>query len=106
LRKRKSTLRSNRYKAYIIKISNYFINKDYSRGWHGLKKISKPAYLASTLHLVKSKSGQDLFDPNDLRLSIQKLCLGVVLNKGCDGIKMIIFKQIKNKILPIMNKNK
>jgi hypothetical protein len=41
------------------------MNKDYSRSWRGLKKISKPAYSASTLHLVKSKSGQDLFDPND-----------------------------------------
>jgi len=29
----KSTLRSNRYKANIVKIiSNYFINKDYSCG--------------------------------------------------------------------------
>ena len=32
LKKLKSTLRSNRYKANIVKISNYFINKDYSRG--------------------------------------------------------------------------
>jgi hypothetical protein len=38
------------------------MNKDYSRSWRGLKKISKPAYSASTLHLVKFKSGQDLFD--------------------------------------------
>ena len=60
LKKLKSTLRSNRY----IIISNYFISKDYSRGWRSLKKISKPVYSASTLHLVKSKSGQDFFDPN------------------------------------------
>ena len=59
LKKLKSTFRTNRYKANIVKISNYFINKDYSDGWCGLKKISKPAYSASTLHLVKSKSGQD-----------------------------------------------
>ena len=43
----------------------YFISKDYSRGRRSLKKISKLAYSVSTLHLVKSKSGQDLFDPND-----------------------------------------
>jgi len=65
LKKLKSTLRSNRYKANIVKINNLFISKDYSHGWRSLKKISKPAYSASTLHLVKSKSGQDLFDPND-----------------------------------------
>jgi len=65
LKKLKNNLYSNRYIANIVKISNYFINKDYSRGWRGLKKISKPAYSSSTLHLVKSKSGEDLFDPND-----------------------------------------
>ena len=30
-----------------------------------LIQIFKPVYSASTLHLVKSKSGQDPFDPND-----------------------------------------
>jgi len=29
LKKLKSSLRSNRYKANIVKISNYFMNKDY-----------------------------------------------------------------------------
>jgi hypothetical protein len=32
LRKIRSTLHSNRYKANIVKTSNYFISKDYSRG--------------------------------------------------------------------------
>jgi len=47
LKKLKSTLRSNRYKANIVKISNYFIYKDYSRSWRGLNLV------------------RNLFDPND-----------------------------------------
>ena len=65
LKKHKSSLYSNRYNVNIVKISNYFINIDYSCGWRGLKKISKHVYSASTLHFIKSKSSQDPFDPNE-----------------------------------------
>ncbi len=65
LRKVKSALRSNRYKANIITVSNCFVNKEYRRGWRGLKKLSKPSYSPFNLHLIKSKSGQDLFTPKD-----------------------------------------
>ena len=50
IKKTKSKFRSARYKANIVKIGNYFLNKDFKNGWRCLKKkMTKPSYSSTSL---------------------------------------------------------
>jgi exonuclease III len=63
IKKTKSKFRSARFKANIVKIGNYFLNKDFKNGWRCLKKMAKPSYSSTSPTCIKSKFGQDIISP-------------------------------------------
>jgi len=64
IKKTKSKFRSARYKANIVKIGNYFLNKDFKNGWRCLKKMAKPSYSSTSLTCIKYKFGHDIISPS------------------------------------------
>jgi len=62
-KKTRSKFRSVRHKSNILKIGNYFLNKDFKNGWRCLKKMAKPSYSFISLTCIKSKFGQDIIFP-------------------------------------------
>ena len=60
IKKTKSKFRSARFKANIVKIGNYFLNKDFKNGWRCFKKkkkMAKPSYSFTSPTCIKSKFG-------------------------------------------------
>ena len=65
IKKVKSKLRSNLYKANIISVGKHFFEKSFRLGWRGLKKLAKPNFSVSRNTIIKDKNGQDILSPSD-----------------------------------------
>ena len=65
IKKTKSKFRSARFKANIVKICNYFLNKDFKNGWRYLKKMAKPSYSSTSPTCIKSKFGHVIISPTN-----------------------------------------
>jgi len=60
IKKIKSKFCFARYKVNILKIVNYFLNKDLKNDWRCLKKMAKSSYSFTSITYIKSKFGQDI----------------------------------------------